>query len=65
MKAEELDHPFEKCGAGSKTSGSACYAVRERGGQRHLCHYGEGLPGPLCQRPEIDHPPYTRERGDW
>ena len=47
------NHPFIPCGAGSKTSDGACYAVREKGGKRELCH--ETIMGRLCKLPKEAH----------
>lgn len=56
------DHPFQGCGAGTRTSDNACYVVRELGGNRDLCHADSRPRGyvglmDVCQRPKEDHEP--------
>lgn len=61
----ELDHLYNPCGRGTKTSAAACFLAR-LGGSPDLCHYF--LPGAegwvnvegvqlsdFCQRPKEEH----------
>lgn len=48
-----MDHVFQKCGAGRKTSDGACYIWREFGLARAVCHALVG--GRPCGLPESAH----------